>query len=66
MKPESSGFQGPAAEAIPQVQVPAQTKRDLQIRTAMTGEPMRLIVKALAAYGFNVPAAALTDRRKQR
>jgi hypothetical protein len=33
----------------------------------MTGEPMRLIVlKALAAHGFDMPAAALTDRRKQR
>jgi hypothetical protein len=32
----------------------------------MTGEPMRLMVlKALAAYRLNLPAAALTDRRKQ-
>ena len=50
MKPDLSDFKDPAAEATLQVQVLAQTKRDLHVRPAMTGEPMRLIVlKALAA-----------------
>jgi hypothetical protein len=48
-----------------QVQVPAATKRAIHIRSAETGDPMRLLVlKALAAYGFPVPEDALVDRRK--
>ena len=48
-----------------QVQVPAATKRAIHIRSAETGDPMRLLVlKARAAYGFPVPEDALVDRRK--
>ena len=48
-----------------QVQVPAATKRAIHIRSAETGDPMRLLVlKALAAYGLPVPEDALVDRRK--
>ena len=48
-----------------QVQVPAATKRAIHIRSAETGDPMRvLVLKALAAYGFPVPDEALVDRRK--
>ena len=56
MKPDLSDFQGILRpRATLQVQVPAQTKRDLHVRAAMTGEPMRLIaLTALAAYGFDV------------
>jgi hypothetical protein len=50
-----------------QLQVPKSTKRDLQIRSAEAGEPMRLLVlKALAAYGIHVPEDSLIDRRKPR
>lgn len=48
-----------------QVQIPAATKRAIHMRSAETGDPMRvLVLKALAAYGFPVPEDALVDRRK--
>lgn len=52
-------------DAALQVQIPASTKRAIHTRSAETGDPTRVVVlKALAAYGFPVPEAALTDRRK--
>ena len=52
-------------EAILQVQIPASTKRAIHIRSAETGDPMRvLVLKALVAFGFPVPSGAITDRRK--
>ena len=50
-----------------QVQVPAVTKRALGQRALDDREPIRMIVlRALKAYGLDVPADAIQDRRKQR
>lgn len=49
-----------------QVQVPAMTKRDLAIKAAKAGEPLRMyVLKALSAYGIKVPSEAIIDRRKR-
>ena len=48
-----------------QISVPHSTKKSLKIRSAETGDPMRVIVlKALAAAGIEVPEEELKDRRK--
>lgn len=48
-----------------QIQVPAVTRRDLGIKAAQQGEPLRMFVlKALKEYGVTVPAEAITDRRR--
>jgi len=50
-----------------QVQVPAVTKRHLDVRSAETREPIRVIVlRALEAYGIPVPKGAISDRRRNR
>lgn len=50
-----------------QVQVPPVTKRDLGQKALDAREPIRMIVlRALQAYGVNVPPEAIADRRKQR
>jgi len=50
-----------------QVVVPGVTKKSLKIRSAESGEPMRLIVlKALAEVGIQVPKEELQSRRKGR
>jgi hypothetical protein len=50
-----------------QIQVPPITKRDLGQRALDSREPIRMIVlRALQAYGVNVPAEAISDRRKRR
>ncbi|MXY32828.1 MAG: hypothetical protein F4Y60_01805 [Boseongicola sp. SB0664_bin_43] len=55
----------PEQDRTLQVQVPASTKLAIHIRSAETGDPMRvLVLRALAAYGFPVPKEAITDRRK--
>lgn len=65
MKPDSVAPQNLPDDETLQVQVPAATKRAIHIRSAETGDPMRvLVLKALAAYGFPVPEDALVDRRK--
>lgn len=54
-------------EATLQVQIPASTKRALHILAASSGETMRIhVLKALAAYGVDVPSDALVDRRRVR
>jgi predicted HicB family RNase H-like nuclease len=54
-------------EQMLQVQVPAMTKRDLAVKAAKAGEPLRMyVLKALAAYGVKVPANSIADRRKTR
>lgn len=54
-------------EQMLQVQVPAMTKRDLAVKAAKAGEPLRMyVLKALAAYGVRVPASSIADRRKTR
>jgi hypothetical protein len=48
-----------------QVTVPKVTKKSLKVRSAESGEPMRLIVlKALAEAGIAVPESELRNRRK--
>ena len=66
MKPDYLETDTPTLdEATLQVQIPTSTKRAIHIRSAETGDPMRLLVlKALVAYGFPVPEEALVDRRK--
>ena len=50
-----------------QLSIPASTKKQLQIKAVETGDPVRLLVlRALSAAGYDVPAAELTDRRKAR
>jgi hypothetical protein len=67
MKPDSDHATHLPDDETLQVQVPATTKRAIHIRSAETGDPMRvLVLKALAAYGFPVPDQALVDRRKQQ
>lgn len=50
-----------------QLTVPSQTKKDLRMRSAESGEPIRVIVlRALAAAGIRVPDKELQDRRKAK
>ena len=50
-----------------QVQVPSATKLDLAVRAAKAREPIRMVVlRALDAYGVEVPADAIQDRRRNR
>ena len=67
MKSRSRLIPVPEQDRTLQVQVPASTKQAIHIRSAETGDPMRvLVLKALASYGFPVPEDAITDRRKAR
>lgn len=48
-----------------QISVPLETKKHLRMKSAETGEPMRVIVlRALAEAGIHVPDKELLDRRK--
>ena len=50
-----------------QIQVPSATKLDLAVRAAKAREPIRMLVlRALDAYGVEVPADAIQDRRRNR
>lgn len=50
-----------------QVQVPSATKLDLAVKAAKAREPIRMLVlRALDAYGVEVPAEAIQDRRRSR
>lgn len=50
-----------------QVQVPSVTKHQLALRALQTREPIRMVVlRALDAYGVEVPPEAISDRRKGR
>lgn len=50
-----------------QVQVPSVTKLDLAVKAAQAREPIRMVVlRALDAYGVNVPPDAIQDRRRNR
>lgn len=54
-------------EEMLQVQVPASTKRDIAVKAAKAGIPLRMyVLKALAAYGVRVPAGSIADRRKSK
>lgn len=55
------------AEQNLQITVPPVTKKSLKIRSAESGDPMRVIVlRALAEAGIQVPEEDLLDRRKMR
>ncbi|MDQ4678720.1 hypothetical protein [Stenotrophomonas maltophilia group sp. RNC7] len=48
-----------------QITVPAVTKKSLRLKSAESGETMRMIVlRALNAAGIEVPNKELKDRRK--
>jgi len=58
---------GEEAEENLQLIVPAETKKDLRMKSAESGETMRVIVlRALAAAGIRVPEKELQDRRKAK
>jgi hypothetical protein len=50
-----------------QIQVPSATKQDLALRAVKAREPIRMVVlRALDAYGVEVPEGAIQDRRRNR
>lgn len=50
-----------------QIQVPSATKQALAMRAVMTREPIRMVVlRALDAYGVEVPDGAIQDRRRRQ
>lgn len=50
-----------------QIQVPSVTKFDLSLKAVNARESIRMVVlRALQAYGVDVPEDAICDRRKQR
>jgi hypothetical protein len=55
------------AEENLQITVPVVTKKSLKIKSAETGESMRVIVlRALAKAGIEVPGDVLHARRKSK
>ncbi|WP_116090046.1 hypothetical protein [Sphingomonas crusticola] len=55
------------AEEHLQITVPRETKKSLKIRSAESGDPMRVIVlRALAEAGIRVPDEEVLDRRKSK
>lgn len=54
-----------SAEETLQITIPVATKKSLRLKSAESGDTMRVIVlKALAKTGISVPADELQDRRK--
>lgn len=50
-----------------QIQVPTETKYDLRLKALNDRESIRMVVlRALQAYGVDVPVDAICDRRKRR
>jgi uncharacterized protein YbaA (DUF1428 family) len=50
-----------------QIQVPSATKQDLALKAVKAREPIRMVVlRALEAYGVDVPKGAIQDRRRNR
>lgn len=50
-----------------QITVPRVTKKSLKMKSAETGDTMRIIVlKALAQAGIQVPADEVHDKRKPK
>jgi hypothetical protein len=55
------------AEETLQIAIPPVTKKSLRMRSAETGDTLRVIVlKALAKNGIRVPDEELQDRRKTK
>lgn len=58
-------FKQSEREETLQIAIPAVTKKSLRLKSAESGETMRVIVlRALNAAGIQVPKKELTDRRK--
>jgi hypothetical protein len=56
----------PDTEEHLQIQVPSETKYDLRLKALNGRESIRMVVlKALQAYGVDVPIDAICDRRKR-
>ena len=54
------------SEETLQITVPKVTKKSLKMRSAESGDPMRVIVlRALAEAGIQVPDEELQDRRNK-
>jgi len=61
-----SGKQSASEETL-QITVPVVTKKSLRLKSAESGDTMRMIVlRALAAAGVRVPTEELQDRRKMK
>ena len=55
------------AEENLQIAVPVETKKNLRMKAAESGDTMRVIVlRALASAGIRVPNKELQDRRKAK
>ena len=58
--------ESPDIEEHLQIQVPSETKYDLRLKALNGRESIRMVVlKALQAYGVDVPIDAICDRRKR-
>ena len=58
--------ESPDSEEHLQIQVPSETKYDLRLKALNGRESIRMVVlKALQAYGVDVPIDAICDRRKR-
>ena len=63
MKYESDGAE---TEEHLQIQVPTETKYDLRLKALNGRESIRMVVlRALHAYGVDVPIETICDRRKR-
>ena len=57
----------PDPEETLQIAIPLVTKKSLRMRSAESGDTMRVIVlRALAKAGIRVPGGELQDRRKAK
>jgi hypothetical protein len=57
----------PVAEETLQITIPRVTKKSLRMKSAESGDTMRVIVlKALAKAGIQVPEGEIQDRRKTK
>lgn len=61
-----NAINGPNTEEHLQIQVPTETKYDLRLKALNGRESIRMVVlRALQAYGVDVPIEAICDRRKR-
>jgi hypothetical protein len=57
----------PESEEALQITIPLVTKKSLKMKSAESGDTMRVIVlRALAAAGIQVPSKELQNRRKTK
>jgi hypothetical protein len=61
-----NGSESADTEEHLQIQVPTETKYDLRLKALNGRESIRMVVlRALHAYGVDVPVDAICDRRKR-